>query len=253
MASTAHGAATASRAALTVQRLPGLELGPGAGVLAQEARQGAQQVAEVGAADLAGDAQALDEPVADGVAQPVLEPVEAVVEAPGEPVVVRERPERLAQLLRARVPSWDSASGSAIPARTPEVMLSTASGHRSRSRARRRRARARTTADREVGGHRREARRDRQHAHRRLHQGEHEQEGDDAGAEQRCARDRPWKPAWTISSDSRSSGPARRVRGTGRSGGTQQLHQTRNSPSPSRSPSSRPVMPTAWASSADRS
>ena len=32
--------------------------------------------------------------------------------------------------------------------------------------------------------------------------------------------------------------------------GTQQLHQTRNSPSPRSSPSSSPVMPTAWASSA---
>lgn len=83
-------------------RLAGLELGPCARVLAQEAGEGAQlEEAEVAPADLAGDPQALDETVADGVGQPVLEPVEAVGEPSGEAVVVSEAAEGLAQLLQA--------------------------------------------------------------------------------------------------------------------------------------------------------
>ena len=72
-------------------------------------------------------------------------------------------------------------------------------------------------------------------------------------APSRVRTDRPWKPAWTISSESRSSGPARRARATGCSGGTQQLHQTRNSPTPRSEPQQQTGHPTAWASSADRS
>ena len=47
-----------------------LHLRAGAGVVAQVARQVAQQPAELAAADLAGDPQALDDPVADRVGQP---------------------------------------------------------------------------------------------------------------------------------------------------------------------------------------
>ena len=50
--------------------LAGLELGAGAGVVAQVAGQVAQQPPELAAADLAGDPQPLDDPVADRVGQP---------------------------------------------------------------------------------------------------------------------------------------------------------------------------------------
>ena len=74
--STSQGAATASRAPLTVQACRASSSDAGARVVAQEAGQAAQQPAEVAAADLAGDPQPLDDPVADGVGQPLLEPVE---------------------------------------------------------------------------------------------------------------------------------------------------------------------------------
>ena len=76
-----------------------LHLRAGAGVVAEVAGQVAQQPAELAATDLAGDPQALDHPVADGVGQPGLEPVEGLAEPPGDLVVERELVERLAQRL----------------------------------------------------------------------------------------------------------------------------------------------------------
>ena len=90
-ARTIHGAATASRARVHRPALPRLELAARPDVLAQERRQGAQEPAEVRAADVAGQAQRLDDPVRDRVREPRLERVEAVAEPPGRPVVLGER------------------------------------------------------------------------------------------------------------------------------------------------------------------
>ena len=99
--STSQGAATASRARVDRPALPRLELGPGAGVVAQVAGEVAQQPAEVAAAHLAGDPEPLDHAVADRVGQPFLEQVEGVLEPPGDLVVAGEGAERLPQRLRA--------------------------------------------------------------------------------------------------------------------------------------------------------
>ena len=63
--------------------LAGLELGAGAGVLAEERRQGTEQPAEVAATDLAGHADRLDDAVADRVGERRLEPVDGLVEPAG--------------------------------------------------------------------------------------------------------------------------------------------------------------------------
>ena len=144
-----------------------------------------------------------------GSPRPVLEPVEAVVEPPAGAVVVGERRGTARRSSSGpRSPSWASASGSASPARTAEVRLSTASGHRSRSRARRRRARVRTHGQRQVGGHRREARGDRQHADVACDQREHEEHARRRRPRAGCAPTaRRTRPARSRRS-SRSSGAA---------------------------------------------
>ena len=114
--------------------LPGLELGSGAGVLAKELRQRAQQPAEVGAADLARDAHRLDDPVADRVGERRLQPVQALAEAGRSRGSRRQTCGTPAAAGSGRGPrSATIASGSDIPARTAEARLSTTSGHSSRS------------------------------------------------------------------------------------------------------------------------
>ena len=78
-----------------------LQLGARAAVLAQEGRQGPQQPTQVAAADLARDAQRLDEAISDRVAQASLEAVETVLESPARPVVAGERGKGGPQLLGA--------------------------------------------------------------------------------------------------------------------------------------------------------
>ena len=100
VASTIHGAATASRAALIVQPC---RVSSSARVRASSRRNAdkrAQQPAEVGAADLTRHPQRLDDAVTHRVGERRLEPVEAVVEPAGRAVVLAEAGERPAQLLR---------------------------------------------------------------------------------------------------------------------------------------------------------
>ena len=58
-----HGARNSQARSVDRPALPGLELGAGSRVLTQELRQRPQQPAEVGAADLAREAQRLDDPI----------------------------------------------------------------------------------------------------------------------------------------------------------------------------------------------
>jgi hypothetical protein len=80
--------------------LPRLHLRTGAGVVAQVARQVAQQPAELAAADLTSDPETLDHAVADRVGQLVLQPVETLAETAGHLVVEGESVERRPQRLR---------------------------------------------------------------------------------------------------------------------------------------------------------
>ena len=56
--------------------LPGLDLAAGPGVFTQRLTEAAQQAADVGAADVAGEPQRLDDAVGNGVGELVGEPVE---------------------------------------------------------------------------------------------------------------------------------------------------------------------------------
>ena len=81
--------------------LTSLKLASGAHVLTQHLRQGAQQRPQVGAADLVGQAQGLNDPVGDRVGETGLESVQGAVEAGGGGVVGGEGPELGADGLRA--------------------------------------------------------------------------------------------------------------------------------------------------------
>jgi hypothetical protein len=91
--------------------LPGLELGPGPGVLAQERRQRAEQPAEVGTAHLPGHPQRLHDPVADRIRQAGLQAVQALVEPPGRAVVLAKALERSPQLGRPAQPDLGERLG----------------------------------------------------------------------------------------------------------------------------------------------
>ena len=96
-----HGAATASRAALTVQ-LWRDSISPR--VLAQQRAQGAKDGSEVGAAHLTGDAERRRDPISNRIAQRLLEYVERREERAGGPVFALEEPKGLAQRLGTPMP-----------------------------------------------------------------------------------------------------------------------------------------------------
>ena len=134
--STIHGAATASRAALTVQPC---RVSSSARVRASSRRK-ADSVRSSRPRSLPPTSRAIRSDSTSrsptGSAEPVLEPVEAVVEPAGRPVVLGERGERRPQLRRpADRRAVPAPPGSDSPARTAEARLSTASGQTSRSSA----------------------------------------------------------------------------------------------------------------------
>src|SRR5690606_40450320 len=98
--------------------LPRLELSAGAGVVPQELRERAQETAKVGAADVARDAQGLDDPIGDRVGEASLEQVEALGEPARRAVVLGEAGEGLAQLLGPTVAELGDRLG-VRAARTP--------------------------------------------------------------------------------------------------------------------------------------
>ena len=214
-----------------------LELGAGAGVVAQEPGEVAQQPPEVTAADLAGDAQALDDPVADRVGEALLEAVEALPEPAGDLVVERELGERHPQGLRAAGAERGDRVGQRQPGSYGAGEVVDRLGPHLREVAQ---AAGRALAqhgDREVGAHDREDQGHRQRARHGLHHGEGQGEQHDA---QRHDARRGDVGEAGAAEQSGEAGGARALSTRG-CRGSAKAAQMRSRPTPTPSPTRAPI------------
>ena len=108
---TIHGAATASRAALTVHDCLRFKFAPGPGTFAEEFGKGPEELAEIGTAHFPGQPKCFDDAVGDRVGKPFLEPVQRCVELAARAVVGAEVTKHVPEFLRPLLAQLDQCFG----------------------------------------------------------------------------------------------------------------------------------------------